>query len=754
MARNFKSFVESLVIVVVSLFVFSACTDEGADISAYKVKENIVKGTKYTDELTHNWDSTKTAARDRMIATTTIAAVENGEIVEGSERKEVRYPLMETEIFAEKNDYIITEDQVNCSVVASNILRNQDVKTVENNGKAVADTVVFNISDGQVVKCPSTITSYTTTDGHDMGSVELKDAKMVSIKNYTSGTRAASSYVKTVYNTVYTVKMTYTEKNVSRSAKEFVVYLTTNATRKLIASNDIESVKVENKNRVVIDDTTEKVSFEEVITMTNGETVRNSYSMILNREFKGIEAYDKFVGSFAFNLANVNGIANGAESQVKNAEGWTVYGKTDKYSANIANSYAVDAFQTSYTLYHERASFKNSNVEVAFGYENVTVSEAKNEVSTANSDKSGYDKAIFNNGIRTSYIGYVQNLSEYVNLYKTARAISGYDFRNATLVVNNNNVVASVEFVTIYNDGTETSEKVSKTFARSLKCTSNWTSYENEATQFTHMMNTVLTSSDAKRDGEWAWVNETRTITNLATLAASDQTNSWISVDPNSISFTREGQTYRFDAIEFKAIDKEGKVTLASQSEEMDVYAYSAELNVVFGNNTISSVAPGKIIVAKEIKGDFPAEWGKFVGAFCTLTCNENNTDWMYGWSLHFENGTLPVAVGKNAANAVIDQSLFAYDTNNSFNGAVYNSISGKWQNSIAQDKKHMLAWYDSNSGMVNALDRATAQMWGWNNSNITVFTSDFTFEVSNNGKSLVVKKNGKEFASYRASSK
>ena len=587
-----------------------------------------------------------------------------------------------------------------------------------------------------------------------MGSVELKDAKMVSIKNYTSGTRAASSYVKSVYNTVYTVKMTYIEKNVSRSAEEFVVYLTTNATRKLIASNDIESVTAENKNRVVIDDTTEKVSFEEVITMTNGETIRNAYSMILNREFKGIEAYDKFVSSFAFNLSKVNGVANGAESQVKNAEGWTVYGKTDKYSANISNGVAADAFATSYTLYHERASFKNSNVEVTFGYEDVTVSEMKNEVSNVTSDKSGYDKAIYNNGIRTSYIGYVQNLSEYVNLYKTARAISGYDFRNATLVVNNNNVVASVEFVTRYNDGTETSEKVSKTFARSLKCTSNWTSYENEAIQFTHMMNTVLASSDAKRDGEWAWVNETRTITNVATLAASEQTNSWTSVDPNSISFTREGQTYRFDAIEFQAVGKEGKVTLASEAEEMDVYDYSAEINVTFGNNTVSSVAPGKIIVAKEVKGDFPAEWGKFVGAVCTLTCNENNTDWMYGWSIHFENGTLPVAVGKNAANAVIDQSLFAYDTNNSFNGAVYNPTSGKWQNSVAQDKKHMLAWYDSNSGMVNALDRATATMWGWNNGEITVFTSDFTFEVSKDGKSLVVKKNGNEFASYRASSK
>ena len=339
MARNFKSFVESLVIVVVSMFVFSACTDEGADYSTYKVKENIVKGTKYTDELTHNWDSTKTTARDLMTAVTTSATAENGEVVEGSEHKEVRYPLMETEIFAEKNDYVITEDQVNCSVVASNILRNQDVKTVENNGTVVADTAVFNISDGQVVKCPSTITSYKTTDGHDMGGLELKDAQMVSIKNYAAGTRAAASYVKNVYNTVYVVKMTYVEKNVSRSAEEFVVYLTTNATRKLIASNDIESVTVENKNRVVIDDNTEKCSFEEVITMTNGETIRNAYSMILNREFKGIEAYDKMVGSFAFQLANVNGVANGSEAQVKNAEGWTVYGKTDKYSANIANGY-------------------------------------------------------------------------------------------------------------------------------------------------------------------------------------------------------------------------------------------------------------------------------------------------------------------------------------------------------------------------------------------------------------------------------
>ena len=266
------------------------------------------------------------------------------------------------------------------------------------------------------------------------------------------------------------------------------------------------------------------------------------------------------------------------------------------------------------------------------------------------------------------------------------------------------------------------------------------------------MLNVKIAGQDKKNDGEWAWVNETRTITNIATLASSEQTNSWTSVDPNSITFTREGQTYRFDNIKFNAVDEEGKVTLASENDEMSVYAYSAKVNVTFGNNTISSVAPGKIIVAKEIKGDFPAEWGKFVSATSTLTCNESKTDWVYGWSLHFENGTLPVVVGKTAANATIDQSLFEYDTNAKFNGAVYKN--NKWHNAISQDNDHYMLWTNTNGRAMNTLLYSTATIWNWNNGHNTVYTSDFTFSVENGGKTLVVKKNGKEFATYRASSK
>lgn len=750
MARNIFSIVKSLL--VVSVIALSACTDEGAETSTYKVKENIVIGTKYTNTLLHNIDSTKTDARDRMVATCTIEKVENGEVVDGSSRKEVANPLMECNIFVTKDDYTITEEQINCNAISTNILRNQTSKSVANNGTEVSDTVVVAVSDGQIVKCPSTITSYKTSDGHAFGTVELSSAKLVSIENteISTGTRAAT-YVKTTFRTMYKMALTYVEKNVETPAS-YTVYLTAAATRRVIADNAIASVTVENKNREVIDDNTEKVSFEEVITMTDGEVVRNSKSMILNREFKGIAAYEKFVSNFAYKLANVNGIANGTEAQVSNAEGWTVYGKTDSYSANISNGAAADAFATSYTLYHERANYKDANVEVSFEYVDVNVSEAKNEVSNVTSDKSGYDKAIYDNAIRTSYMGYAQNIAEQVYLYKTARAISGYDYRDAQLVVNDNNVIASVVFVTRYNDGTEETEKVSKTFARSLTCTSNWTAFENNSEQFTHMLNVKLAGQDKNNDGEWSWVNETRTITNIASLASSEQINSWTSVDPNSITFSREGQTYTFGEIEFNAVDEEGKVSMSSDEEEKSVFAYSANVNVTFGSNTISSVAPGTIIVAKEIKGDFPAEWGKFVSATCTLSHNETKSDWVYAWSLHFENGTLPVIVGKDAANATIDQSLFDTDTNTRFNGAGYKN--GKWQNAIAQDGDHYLLWTNTNGSVLNTLIFSTATMWKWNHGHNTVFTSDFTFSIENDGKTLKVMKNGQEFASYRASSK
>ena len=756
MLRTFNAFVNSIVVVLVALFIGS-CTNQDAEFASFQkpiVPDTVVNGKNFKNDLTHNVVNNESSASDDMRATCTIEKNEDGKVVDSY--KQTANPWMKASIFVTRNNYEITEDQINCTAVSTNILRNQNTNNVSG-GVEVTDTVVVTVSDGQVVKLPSTIKTCKSYDGNDefsFGTVELKSAtvKEISNEDISVATRAASStYVKQTLRTKYAVDLTYAEKGTSKDTS-YVVSLAAYATRYVIASNEIASVTVENKTREVIDDNTEKVSFTEVITMNNGETIRNTKSMILNREFKGIDAYEKIVSGFAYSLSHVNGVANGSESQVKNAEGWTVYGKTDNYSANISNGVAADAFSTAYTLYHERATYKDANVEVTFGYETVNVAEAKNVVSNAVSDKTGYDKAIYNNEIRTSYIGYTQNIAEQVYLYKLGRAVSGYDFRNATLVVNDNNVVASLDFVTKYNDGTEEVEKVNKSFARSLKCTSNWKAFENNADQFTHMLNVVLSASKKMNDGAWSWNEETRNITNIADLAASHQTNSWVSVDPNAITYTRNGKTYSFNAVEFNVMGAGENVKLASDEEEMSVYTYASAINVKFGDNTVSSVAPGTIVVAKEIKGDFPAEWGKFVSATGTVSCNEANNNWVYTWSLHFENGTLPVIVGQDADKAVVDQSLFAYDTNSALNSAVFKN--GSWINAIAQDKTHSMMWLNSEGQAKNALNYATATMWHWNHGDNTVFNSDFTFSIENNGKKLVVKKNGADFATFRASAK
>lgn len=143
----------------------------------------------------------------------------------------------------------------------------------------------------------------------------------------------------------------------------------------------------------------------------------------------------------------------------------------------------------------------------------------------------------------------------------------------------------------------------------------------------------------------------------------------------------------------------------------------------------------------------FPQSWGAFKSATCTLSCNEDITTWLYAWSLHFENGTIPVIVRQEATTATIDESLYDTDTNSSYNSGVYNPTSKQWMNSVAQDKKHMLAWYNGSSGLINALDRTTAALWDWNNGNITVYTSDFSFTTTS--EKLIVKKNGADFAEF-----
>ena len=113
--------------------------------------------------------------------------------------------------------------------------------------------------------------------------------------------------------------------------------------------------------------------------------------------------------------------------------------------------------------------------------------------------------------------------------------ITGYEIRNKLLTITPENVTASLDFVTIFSNGHEDVEKVSKDFPRSLVCTTDWKASEKNAEQTTAQPNATVSASQNMTDDEWSWVNQTRSISATVTLNGSTQYNGWTAVDPNNI---------------------------------------------------------------------------------------------------------------------------------------------------------------------------------------------------------------------------
>jgi hypothetical protein len=729
-----------------SVVLFTACTDVESGISLTSENEQVVdKTTSVVAEVEHSVTDGGSNATDNMNSSLTVVIKEDDEVVGEVPFKE--QPTMTASLKVAKSGYNITEDLLESMVIGSRIERTLSAT-------AEKDTVVLDLNDGQQLVLPVSIdrpvinyADYQFSYGTD----SLIAARLVSAVN-TDVVATRATYVSQTVDTKYVVELTFKEINTLKDTT-FNVTLSGVARRYILSEDEIASVSIDNKDRVVIDDTTEKLSFDKVLTMKSGEQVVTSKSMILNRLFKGIDTYDKTVSDFAYSLAKVNGVSTGSESFVRSESCWSVYGKKDSYSANISNGVSAEGVVTSYSLYHERATYKDDDITVEFGYETVNVSENKTNVVAASSDKSGYDKKVLSNEVSTSYIGYAQKLSEQVNLYKVAKAVesAGWDESSASVTVSDDAVKCSIDWVIRYNTGETEKESYSKSFARTFKCTSNWSSVEDDASQTTGAATTTLKSA-AKADGYWKWNEETRTISTVAKLAGSEQTNSWTAVDPNAISLTRESKTYSFGTFAFAATNAGATVTKNGESNGYDVYSYADKLNVTFGSNSKSSTATGTIKVEQAVEGDFPAEWGKFVKAVATCSINEAGTDWVYVWSLHFENGTLPVILRKDDTAANINQSLYENYTDTRLNSASY--ISGKWINSIATDEKNVMSWTGTAGNSYNMIQYSTSTMWKWNYGKNSVFTDKFSFAIENGGKVLVVKKDGNVFATYRATVK
>lgn len=133
---------------------------------------------------------------------------------------------------------------------------------------------------------------------------------------------------------------------------------------------------------------------------------------------------------------------------------------------------------------------------------------------------------------------------------------------------------------------------------------------------------------------------------------------------------------------------------------------------------------------------DFPREWGKFTRAYCTLAVNEEHSDWLYGCSLHFENGVLPVVVGQNGTDIIVDKTLYEAGASDALNSVYYSSTSGKWVNAAAADEESVMIWRNGSGENLYAILYATASMWGWPNN--SVITNAVSFSLSGNTLRLI----------------
>lgn len=159
-------------------------------------------------------------------------------------------------------------------------------------------------------------------------------------------------------------------------------------------------------------------------------------------------------------------------------------------------------------------------------------------------------------------------------------------------------------------------------------------------------------------------------------------------------------------------------------------------------------------ILALNAVSDFPLEWGKFKKFACALTCNEALTTYMYGWSLHFENGTLPIPVGRNTAASDVSWSADNYEavTTASLNSCWYDKqiTPHKWINVTAIDDSIYMEWIKSNGSNIGNMSKSTATAWGWpeQGGEPSVYTSVFSASVADGV--LTIKKNGQAFKTFR----
>ncbi|MBR1600890.1 MAG: hypothetical protein IJ677_04860 [Alphaproteobacteria bacterium] len=602
----------TLVVIMASVFTVS-CDNEkvASQASAQADTVRIVKGYKYETTLTHTWDSVyKIKVTDQMVSGLKIWRTEGGQKIEPALYDNSERPLMEAHSELAREDYAITESQVNIKPTNSTLLRNQKVE--KDGSTTELDTLRFWFEDGQILSIPVTITNKQVKLGDnsvfDFASLTLVKGEFAHLINHAKSaggaTRAAAKqYVSAEYNTEYKTWLTLQETNIE-NPKTFVVPVYAYTDRRVLSDDNIEKIIIENKNRVWLDTLTERCSFDRVAVYKSGDRVSETKEIVLKHLFKGIDPYDKFVSNFNYAFTSTNGIANGSEtSRESGLENWSVWGKTDKYSANVENGVSADKIVTDYSLYHERCIYKEDTLSVEFPFIAPEVQEIQTVIASATSDKSGYKKAQVKNFIGTSYLGGNQGLNELVNIYMSSKDIIGYDIINPSIKVLKDSVICDLDFVTKYEDGTETKVHDHFNGPRTLKCNTNWESIQEILSQLTDTTAVVnMSGSEGKEQGYWRYSNETRNISTYAHLYNGEaKLNSWTSIVPNKISYVREGKSYSFNVLPYSVKEQGAALHLKGEQNGFTVYDYQDLIEENFGGYVQNSSAPGVLKIAADV---------------------------------------------------------------------------------------------------------------------------------------------------------
>lgn len=631
--------------------------------------------------------------------------------------------------------------KADCSLKAEKDTVRRSDMAAENNGVASlsGNNAKITYSDGQVLDLVfQTKAQYVKYLGktyrHGWDSVTAVRPLAVKYEDNTAR-RAASQYVKNVYQTGYPVEVTTTQYygggNVYQSHKDTLLV----SAITLEMANNSSEYSIDNTGVEILNDTQQKDSVIIIETWADGHKEQYPYPTILNRWLKNIERREVVVPSFD-GATYANGFGSPeirSEKLVREDEMWSVYGR--EYVIRKVVSVDGHSEEVIYTYYGERAEFHFNGMNYSFDYIDWSITNYNDNFKVAAvSTKNGYDELSYTNEIRTDYAGYVKMAEELIDWYKEQVVVIGFDAINAVRTDYPTYTWVSLDKIAYYSDGTN--KKVGTFSAKlpiSVNPLTNWVLNEDVWGVYTSG------AFEGSQTGKSAEVAEKFFSYNQYSYryanTVAGQTNALSVSAPNDIVFNDGDVEYKFSNSDLAVDNKGDNTSRVSEDESKTTYAYTCLAGVTFGESSQDCTLPGTINLVKAQRNH---DHGKVVATYMTSTPDESRSHWYNVACIQFEDGYRMVGMTANESMSF----NFTMASWGGVNSAVY--TNGMWVPAFAEDNAGAgcMVWTGENGGR-RVLDYITATAQGWNNGHNTVWDIRREGRISQDGYSVTFYLNG-----------